>query len=237
MRAFGFEHRSGFGVVAGVASGGLVCWDFDNVETAHAFNDVAPRCGLGHVVETIRQGFEVATPRSGRRWLYRLPDTEEFQDRTLARRPHGKKADVLIELTTFSVLAPSNGRVHPSGKPYVQLSGTFDSIANVTAEEHIGLVELARSFDEMPRRQHAPAKPVKATPGADRPGDDYNVRVSWLEILESHGWAHVFERGDVSYWRRPGKPVGISATTGYGGSDLFYPFTSSTEFEPETSYT
>ena len=46
----------------------------------------------------------------------------------------------------------------------------------------------------------------------------------------------MFERGDVTRWRRPGKTVGISATTNYNGSDLFYPFTSSTDFEPERGY-
>jgi hypothetical protein len=48
------------------------------------------------------------------------------------------------------------------------------------------------------------------------------------------------ETGDIvaemSYWRRPGKSHGISASTNFGGSDLFYPFTSSTVFEPEKSY-
>ena len=61
--------------------------------------------------------------------------------------------------------------------------------------------------------------------------------MSWAAVLEPAGWVEVFTRGDVSYWRRPGKTFGISATTNFGGSDLFYPFTSSTEFEPETSYT
>ena len=41
----------------------------------------------------------------------------------------------------------------------------------------------------------------------------------------------------MTYWRRPGKRAGVSATTNYGGSDLFFVFSSSTEFDPETSYT
>lgn len=126
---------------------------------------------------------------------------------------------------------------HPTGRPYIRVSGGFDTIAHYTVEERDALIALARSFDQMPRRSHAPTgQPAKKTSGPDaRPGDDYNQRTSWPELLEPHGWVYVFERGDTSYWRRPGKAFGISATTNFGGSDLFYPFTSSTEFEPETS--
>src|SRR5262249_8556120 len=69
-----------------------------------------------------------------------------------------------------------------------------------------------------------------------RPGDDFNARTTWPALLEPRGWTQVYDRANVSYWRRPGKSDGISATTNYGGSDLFFPFTSSSEFDPETSY-
>ena len=90
----------------------------------------------------------------------------------------------------------------------------------------------------MPRReQRAPATLKATTAGSDlRPGDDYNQRMSWAAVLEPAGWTEVFTRGDVTHWRRPDKTFGISATTNFGGSDLFYPFTSSTEFQPETTY-
>jgi hypothetical protein len=69
-----------------------------------------------------------------------------------------------------------------------------------------------------------------------RPGDDYNRRITWPVLLESHGWMHVYDRGETAFWRRPGKAHGISATTNHAGADLFYPFSSSTEFEPDRSY-
>jgi hypothetical protein len=83
------------------------------------------------------------------------------------------KVKVLIELPTFAILAPSNGTVHPSGRPYVRLSGSFDTIAKYSAEERENLFALARTFDAMPR-----AEPRKATPLVDgvRPGDDFNRR-------------------------------------------------------------
>ena len=61
--------------------------------------------------------------------------------------------ETLIELPTFAIVAPSNGRTHPSGKPYRRLAGTFSTIASYSAEEREALIRLARSFDEMPARE------------------------------------------------------------------------------------
>ena len=225
-------------MVAGVVSGYRECWDFDDAETYEAFIDAAVACGLGDVVSRIRAGYEDETPCGGRRWVLEYPKSVTWRDCTLARRPgDAKKVETLIELPTFAILAPSHGRTHPTGRPYLRLSGGFDTIASYSEPEREALVVLAQSFDEMPRRQHVRATPAKTTHEASlRPGDDFNTRASWADLLESHGWVHGFTRGDVSYWRRPGKPFGVSATSNFGGSDLFYVFSSSTAFEPDTSY-
>lgn len=70
------------------------------------------------------------------------------------------------------------------------------------------------------------------------PGDDFEDRSTWEEILTPHGWRLMFRRGAVTYWRRPGKRLGISATTGHAGDrDRLYVFSSSTPFRVETPYT
>jgi putative DNA primase/helicase len=116
------------------------------------------------------------------------------------------------------------------------LGGGFDTIATYTEDERAELIALAQSFDVMPRL--AAARRAVATMAADgRPGDDFNREATWSGILEPAGWCSVCTRGDVSYWRRPDKTHGISATTNVGGSDLLYVFTSSTSFEPERAYT
>ena len=52
-----------------------------------------------------------------------------------------------------------------------------------------------------------------------------------------HGWTFVREVQGEGYWRRPGaRTDGIDATTNYNDSDLFYVFSTSTEFENERSY-
>jgi hypothetical protein len=241
MRAWDFAGRVGFGMLAGKASGYRECWDFDDASTFEAFIAAAEASGLGDVVARIRNGYEDETPGGGRRWVVTYPTSIEWHDCTLARRHGGTgepKVKTLIELPTFAILAPSNGGTHPSGRPYVRRSGGFETIASYRSDERAALIELARSFDQMPRREAGPKPAGASRPDSDltRPGDDFNRRMTWPAVLDPRGWRHVYDRGEVSVWRRPGKTEGISATTNYGGSDLFYPFTSSSEFDPDTSY-
>jgi hypothetical protein len=241
MRTFGFEARAGFGMIAGPASGHAECWDFDCRETFAAFVEAAHACGLGAVVDRVRQGYEDETPSGGRRWIVRYPESVTWRDCALARRPgrDGEpKVKVLIELPTFSILAPSNGRTHPSGKAYTRLSGVFATIAECTVEERDSLLELARSFDQMPRRVHEPKTQARQTKaGVLLPGEDYIRRTTWRELLEADGWTHAYDRGETSHWCRPGKTFGAGATTNHGGGDCLHVFSSSTALNADTSYT
>ena len=144
--------------------------------TFEAFLEAAAATGLADVIQRIRDGYEDQTPNGGRRWIVRYPPDVTWADTVYARRPGrpGEKPVVtLIETTLFAVLAPSNGSVHPTGRPYVRVSGSFATIASYTQEERAAVIALARSFDQLPRRE-APA-PRSAASG-DRPGDDFNRR-------------------------------------------------------------
>ena len=72
-----------------------------------------------------------------------------------------------------------------------------------------------------------------------RPGDDYNQRATWEEILTPHGWTKRGRIGEGYGWTRPGKnpKEGISATTNTRDqADRLYVFSTSTVFEAERSY-
>lgn len=75
----------------------------------------------------------------------------------------------------------------------------------------------------------------------ERPGDRFTRETDWSEILR--GWKLLSTRGSVRKWERPenGKPKvtpGCSATTGGGGFDVLYVFSSNAQpFDPNTSYT
>jgi hypothetical protein len=237
MRAFQFERRHGFGMIAGPVSGWRCAWDFDCPHTYRAFVAAAHASGLGDVVRRIEDGYCDETPAGGRRWIVQYPEAVVWHDVTLARRPGGdgeSTIQTLIELPTFAILAPSHGPMHPSGRPYVRVSGGFTTIAVVTTGEHADLVVLARTFDAMPRPLARDGRLTRPVGG--RPVDAFNQWATWPEILEPAGWRHVYDRGDVGYWRRPGKTHGVSATTNLRGKDRLYVFTSSTPFEPEKCY-
>ncbi len=69
-----------------------------------------------------------------------------------------------------------------------------------------------------------------------RPGDAFNDTATWDDVLVPAGWVKVARTRANTYWRRPGKSSGWSASTG-GAGDWFYAFTTSTCFEPERGYT
>lgn len=89
---------------------------------------------------------------------------------------------------------------------------------------------------EIPRQ--APAPRIEGAPL--RPGDDFNDRAHWGDILTPHGWTYMYHRGSTWYWRRPGKDSGEhSATTGrkgIGSEDRLYVFSDATGFEPNVPY-
>ncbi|SNR48995.1 hypothetical protein SAMN06264365_102821 [Actinoplanes regularis] len=61
--------------------------------------------------------------------------------------------------------------------------------------------------------------------GAISPLDDYAERNSWADILTSDGWREHYKQDDVTYWTRPGKATGTSASTNAMGTDRLHVFT------------
>jgi len=95
-----------------------------------------------------------------------------------------------------------------------------------------------------PKKSRNPSEcPVPLPEGATyvggdggRPGDDYAKKTKWDAILTPSGWTIAHERAGVTYWVRPGKTQGHSATTGFCG-DLLYVFSENAPpFEQNTAY-
>lgn len=242
--------RTGVGTITGMASqnaagAGLELLEFDDLDVYQRFRDTAESSGLADLAQRIEQGYSELTPGGGIHWFYYCAEVEGNTE--LARRPGptdagGKSTpEILIETRGeggFAVLAPSHGKVHPSGKPYRVQHGSLATIATITPDERKELWKLARSYDDMPR-ERAPEPKERRTNSdsvSGRPGDDFNARADWADVLEPAGWTFVFARGDTSYWRRPGKDRGVSATTNHAGSNLLYVFSTSTTFDSERGY-
>ncbi|MEU8316642.1 MULTISPECIES: phage/plasmid primase, P4 family [Actinomycetes] len=162
----------------------------------------------------------------------------------------------------FVVTAPSYGPVHPSGLPYEVITGGPETIPVITADEHHALHTVCRMLDTVPADEpnhftgphRVIAEPLDeaaaflfgtgpdttTSPAAGvTPGDDYEGKTPWADILTPHGWRLLFTSGHTSYWQRPGKDGREpSATTGRDPvRDRLYVFTTSTEFTAEVPYT
>jgi hypothetical protein len=237
--------RTGMGFVLGAVSGGLEVLEFDDRETYERFKEAATATGLAELVGRIEAGYLEVTPGGGVHWPYRC---SEIRGNTkLAQRPgdpdeEGRPTvECLIETRGeggFVVVAPTFGSVHPTGNAYRLIRGGVGTIADIEDDEREALWDLARSFDEMPAPEpdegHRPRGNNRIQEGEIRPGEDFNRRATWEEILD--GWTRAYSRGDVTYWRRPGKDRGVSATTGHCKPDLLRVFSTSTAFGTASSY-
>ncbi|MBA4191979.1 MAG: hypothetical protein C0467_28705 [Planctomycetaceae bacterium] len=233
--------RYGIGIPCGPASGHLVVLDF---ETRKAFDDwcsfLTPEdknCLIGSPV--------VATPKDGVHVYVRLE--ESVKGTKYARTAEGA---CLIETrgNGHQVVAPGSPlSVHPSSKPYRLIrAGWVDGepcrIMPLNVYHNLTIYCAELNEHTKPAAHEVVGDRLAAGEAGDRPGDQFNDRIAWGDLLIPHGW-RVFRSTDTAtYWTRPGKtPAGISASTGHcrgpSGRDLLYVFSSSaTPFEPERSY-
>lgn len=111
----------------------------------------------------------------------------------------------------------------------------FVHAASLAREVELALKHLPAP--EAPRPKIIP-KIITASENIS-PGDDYENKIGWADILTPAGWTYVRHRGATMYWRRPGKDQGEhSASTGNDPlRDRLYVFSSSTEFTPNEPYT
>jgi putative DNA primase/helicase len=243
VRGWYRRNRSGCGVCGG--PGGLEPFEFDDRGTYEAFKTAAVAFGLEDLIRRIEAGYLEDTPGGGVHWFYVCDDVRP--PAKLAERPDlddpKNRRKTLIETKGqggFIIVAPSNGKVHQSGGAYRLLQGSPETIARISADEREALWQLARTFDEMPREESVPDFKIAATSSPDRDdvvvraGDDFNAKAKWADILEPAGWKAVHTSGPVTYWRRPGKDSGWSATT--GKTKGFRVFTSSTSLQAGESY-
>jgi hypothetical protein len=233
----------GVGVICGSVSGNLEMLELEGRAVADKIHldlkEMAHNAGLSDVWDRINKGYVEVTPSGGLHWLYRI-DGEVPGNTKLARRPgENGGIDVLAETRGeggFVIVAPTGGSCHPSGGAWTMLVGGPKSIPTLTMAERDQLHSLFATFDSIPRTEHI-TEELKTKGEGLTPGDDYNAKVTWQQILEPLGWSKVYtNRAGVTAWRRPGKDDGISATTNHAGNDKFFVFTTSTQFEAERTY-
>lgn len=240
----------GFGIICGDVSGNLEMFEIEG-RAADLYDKLGFRMmelGYAELWFRVATGYLERTPSGGFHFLLRVSGTPK-PNLKLARRPAtpeelavnpDDKVKVLLETRGeggFTVVAPSGGRTHPSGQEWERIDGTPANIPVLTEDERDIFYEVARSFDQMPVAEPREQREYKERSPGDplRPGDDFNLRATWDDILTPQGWTYCYDIGGARAWRRPGKDVGISATTGRNDGDNLYVFSSSTPFETETA--
>ena len=236
----------GFGIITGAVSGQLEMLEMEgravNAGMLEEVKEIAFASGLGEIWNVLINGYVEMTPSGGLHFLYRIADEEVAGNTKLAQQP-GENGGVEVLAETrgeggYCIVAPSRGTTHPSGKPWVLINGSPALLPMLSMEERNAIHACFRALDKMPtveiiREATAP----KSEDGIKSPGDDYNERATWDEILIPRGWAKVFSaKSGVTYWRRAGKNSGISATTGRNEADNLFVFTTSSEFTAEQPY-
>lgn len=255
------NQHAGVGIVCGPVSGNLEMLELEGRAVAEGFiTAMTAACderGIGELWRSLLNTCVESSPSGGMHLFYRVPEgvsgntklaqrlarEDEWTDEERDLAAKGKAiVRALIETRGdggFVVVAPSHGAVHATRKPYVWLRGGPAQIPTITGEQRDLLHIAALSLDQMP-----PPKPIPE-PGilgeargtgeaGTSPGDDYNARGSWDELMHAHGWTVVDASDPVrTYWRRPGKNFGISAVTGGAEGDYFYSWTTSTVLPAE----
>ncbi|MEV7264184.1 DUF3987 domain-containing protein [Micromonospora aurantiaca] len=254
-------NAAGIGLVCGAVSGGLEMLELEGRAVAEGalgqLDELVAAAGLTGLWLrlTAEQGAYVErTPSGGLHILYRIDGAQVPGNTALARRPSNpaelaaaprERVKVLAETRGeggYVVVAPSHGPTHPTGQPWEVTTGRAGQVPTITAAEREQLHRLFRSLDRMPepeRQAEPPRVPRPRVDGTVSPGDAYAAQVDWSDVLEPHGWTEVHRPGggQIRYWRRPEKTLGISATTNARGTDRFHNFsTSGWPFEAEQSY-
>jgi hypothetical protein len=260
---FGGDRARGIAVVYGQVSGGVELIEFEGLAIREGLLDdvtqIMNDSGLGEPWAAILGGWVTESPSGGRHYRVRVEGgsvpgntklasrlaredeyTEEEKQR-LREKPNSRIIRVLIETRGeggYGLVEPSSGTVHASGRPYVRLAGEPGTIPTLDADTVGAIRDACRMVDALPQPEVAKTAPRPAPPRADgtlRPGDDYEARASWADILRGI-FRPLSTRGNETYWGWADGVGGVKATTGKDEHDRLWVFATGSEFEAQKPY-
>jgi putative DNA primase/helicase len=256
----------GLALICGAVSGNLEMTETEGrAMVSDKLQDVINRMdelGVGHIWDLLYgpEGFTETSPSGGLHFLYRISDHEVPGNTKIASNEDGLCLAETRGHGGYVITAPTPGICHPSGEPWTLREGRYGILPTLTWQERCRFHEALRlALDESPKPPSvasadmsnqlvlAPASlPSTGTtapglPAGTSPGDDFEARTEWADILEPHGWSLESRHANGElHWTRPGKNrrEGASATTGRASDrDRLYVFSTSTQFASETAYT
>ena len=224
------RYTHGIGIICGLPSGNIECWDFDNhqgdaKENISAFiEEIRPLYERYKfpIETTLNGGFHLLLKCAKISGSTKLASRPKWEEKMNNFRP-----DAIIETKGeggYFVAAPSPG--------YSVIRNSIIEIPEITEGERAHMILVAKTFNtwhELKPTEHE---------SKDRPGDIFNQSVvagaEAKETLIASGWGEIKN----GIWRRPGKTEGISATFGRVAENIFYNFSANAfPFEPGRAYT
>lgn len=183
-------------------------------------------------LDAIAKTGEDLTQRAGEFFDYFL---SFFIKNTALNNIFGAAIETRANLNSYCLVAPSKG--------YHALNSSLMDLPTLTHEEHIYLMNVAKSFSNnletvrIPKIQ--PNAPQRFDETGEKVGTKYNEQPNVCRVVTSlltkNGWAELYERGGNIYLRRPNKNESVSACVRVSDGTL-YVFTTSTLFEAEKGY-
>lgn len=214
-----FMDGDGIAVIGGLISGGLEILDIDD---AGAINPILK--ALSEQLPELRGVMPmVRTPKGGAHLYYRC---EEVGGNMKLWTSDGRTLSETRGEGGYAITWPSPATVHPSGKPYRLIRGSWDQVPVITPKQRAILIHAAAMSSEpvTAARKRKKPRPVRIDPGLDR---------AWHDILKD--WTPIRIEGTEIYWAKPGKRThGWSATTGFNGQDILVVFSTEAPIPPGT---
>ncbi|GAA4663048.1 DUF927 domain-containing protein [Streptomyces youssoufiensis] len=260
---FGGDRPAGIAVVYGAVSGAVEMIEFEGHAIRDGLldevTDIMEASGLGEPWAAIQAGWVTESPSGGRHFRVRvegadvpgntklasrLAREDEYTDeerQRLRERPTARITRVQIETRGeggYGLVEPSDGAVHATGRPYVRLAGGPATIPVLDAPTVDAIRAVCRMVDKLPHPEAPRTAPRPAPPRPDgslRPGDDYEARATWEEILRGV-FRPLTTRGSETYWGWADGVGGVKATTGKDEHDRLFVFTTSSVFTAEVPY-
>jgi archaellum biogenesis ATPase FlaH len=212
-----FAKAGAIAVTCGKASDNLEVLDFDEPGYYERWLDQIPE-------DLKPQLVVMRTPSGGRHVWYRTHD-QPPSNRVLARTSDNKVAIETRGQGGYVVCAPTKG--------YAIENTANGKIPVITDEQREDLFEAAYHLHEGQRTTHS----TESRPRYAKPSEEFASEHSWSDLLEGAGWTECGHQGKYTFWRRPGKRHGKSASTN-GEDGVFYCFTSNAApLEPNHAYT
>lgn len=188
-----------------------------------------------------RDGYAEFSANGGIHTMYRVSDhpvpgnTKLAMNKNIKGDPkityaetRGEHGYVVVAPTTYEGCSHKEADFHAEGDSWAVYAGQIGQVPTITWEQRqLFHAAIKAAFDERVEavRQPPPSQPARERGiGEIRPGDDFNERGDWTEILTSRGWSYAGMRGSQETWTRPGKDPrdGHSAALGHMGSPNIY---------------